>query len=280
MIRLAVAGVDDATLRDLGRRLQPVRLVLWPSLDADAAAILGLVNTSPRDVREAIETHCASRRPLLVCGDVVPADVRIESSQSTIRIRNPDRFLPSRQLVRQQLDAGKLGTPALVRSHRWDSSPSDASNGNRLPPGLLTDIDIAQWLMRSPAELVYAARSQEGEAVQVHLGFAAGGMALLDWGRIPEGDTYRSLSLLGSSGAAYSDDHANRQLVFGSGPARTLVADETLRGLANLLSDFVKELATPASADQATAGWHDAMGVAKAALKSLQSGRAIPREDF
>jgi hypothetical protein len=280
MIRLAVAGVDDATLRDLGRRLQPVRLVPCPSQEADAAAILGPLDTLQGDVREAIDTHRASRRPLLVCGDVVPADVRIDSSANAIRIRNRDRFLPSRQLIRQQLDSGKLGAPALVRSHRWGPSPSVGSHGNRLPSGLLTDIDIAQWLMGSPVELVYAAQSSAGEAVQVHLGFAAGGMALLDWGRIPEGDSYRSLSLLGSSGAAYADDHANRQLMFASGHARTLVADETLRGLANLLSDFVKELATPASADQATAGWHDAVRVGNVAWKSLQTGRAIRREDF
>ena len=38
---------------------------------------------------------------------------------ATLSIVNPDRCLPSRQLLRQQLDTGKLGEAVLVRSHRW-----------------------------------------------------------------------------------------------------------------------------------------------------------------
>lgn len=274
MIRLAVAGVDDATLRDLGRRLQPVRLVRWPCEEADAAAILGPCDAARRDLSAA----SPSLRPLLVCGDVAAAGLPSDSSGGGIRVRNLDRSLPSRQLIRQQLDAGKLGTPALVRSHRWTSCAAVTSN--RLPSGLLIDIDVAQWLMGSPAELVYAAKSVGGEAIQIHLGFVAGGMALLDWGRIPEGEEYRSLSVLGSSGAAYADDHANRQLVFGGGPARTRVADEMLRGMANLLADFVKELDGNRVCEKVNAAWHDAVRVGGAAMRSLKTGQAIRREDF
>lgn len=278
MIRLAVAGVDDATLRDLGRRLQPVRLVGWPSQDVDAVAILGPCDAKSRGVSEAIQQHRASHRPLLICGEVIPGDMSIDASDPVVRVRNLDRFLPSRQLIRQQLNAGKLGTPALVRSHRWTSSAP--ATGNQLPSGLLVDIDVAQWLMGSPAELVYAAKSAGGDAIQIHLGFAAGGMALLDWGRIPEGDECRSLSVLGSAGAAYADDHTNRQLVFGGGPARTRAADETLRGMANLLADFVKDNESSAACEKPNAAWRDATRVGDAAIQSLRTGQAIRREDF
>ena len=38
---------------------------------------------------------------------------------------NSDQFLPSRQLIRQQLDTGKLGEVGLVRVHRWEPSEGD-----------------------------------------------------------------------------------------------------------------------------------------------------------
>ena len=37
---------------------------------------------------------------------------------------NPDRFLPSRQLIRQQIEAGKLGEVGLIRIHRWEHNDS------------------------------------------------------------------------------------------------------------------------------------------------------------
>src|SRR5262245_3189576 len=108
MIRLAVAGVDDATLRDLGRRLQPVRLVRWPSEDVDAVAILGPCDADPRGLSEATQWQCTSHRPLLICGEVVPGDMSTDASDPAVRVRNLERYFPSRQLIRQQLEAGKL----------------------------------------------------------------------------------------------------------------------------------------------------------------------------
>ena len=53
----------------------------------------------------------------------------------------------------------------------------------------------ARWLSRS--------RFQEPEYVQLHLGFANGGMALIDHAQtLPPGEGYYSLSLIGSKGAA------------------------------------------------------------------------------
>ena len=43
-------------------------------------------------------------------------------------------------------------------------------------------------------------------------------MALIDCAQtLPQGDGYFSLSLIGSTGAAYADSHHNRQLLYGGG---------------------------------------------------------------
>ena len=45
-------------------------------------------------------------------------------------------------------------------------------------------------------------------------------MAMIDIStRLPEGDDYYSLSLVGANGSAYADDHYNMQLLYNGGPA-------------------------------------------------------------
>ena len=137
------------------------------------------------------------------------ADVRLMASSSL-------RFMPSHQAVKNALAEGKLGDPGLLRMHRW-SQPSGPNSANDIVlGGSVVGIDLAIWLFgESPTE-VYAV-GRPGYA-QVHLGFPDGGMALIDDVRtLPNGDGYLSLSLIGSSGAAYADDHHNRNLLFQGG---------------------------------------------------------------
>jgi predicted dehydrogenase len=203
-----------------------------------------------------------------------------------VAVVNPDRFLPSRQLIRQQLDAGRLGQPGLVRIHRWEHprSERDAS-----VPGadMARDADTALWLMGASPELVYALeRGGEGEgasagrSTQVHLGFAGGGMALLDYtNQLPAGDGYRSLSLIGSTGAAYADDHQNAQLLYRGGRAQAVPAAEDSMQVVALVQDFVAALAEGRDLSPSVSGWRRALAVVAAARRSIQTRQAITLED-
>lgn len=114
-----------------------------------------------------------------------------------------DRFLPSPQTIKQALEAGQLGDPGLLRLHRW-----------KLGADAVIDIDLAIWLFQAMPTQVYAVTREAGAYFQVHLGFPAGGMAVIDSHQAASAEAYFSMSLIGSSGAAYADDHHNQQLLF------------------------------------------------------------------
>ncbi|MCP4903899.1 MAG: hypothetical protein GY910_02880 [bacterium] len=65
-------------------------------------------------------------------------------------------------------------------------------------------------------------------------------MAVLDFSdRLPEGQGYDSLSMIGSSGAAYSDDHHNTHLLFAGGNPAALI-DDCGEGLVHEVQGFVE----------------------------------------
>ena len=317
MVRLAIAGLEDATLAALAARSQPAQVEPWSrasgrtSSEADtpqASVFLGRPTIAGSagasgECDRSIEDALRAGRWVLVepqstaaCLSAAAIDAweRLAiSSGGRLTIRNLERNLPSRTLIRQQLDAGKFGAAGLIRGHRWTPATSRSVGGAiSVPAALVADIDVAQWLMGRSAELVYAAAPAGGEALQLHLGFPAGGMALLDWARLPDGDGYSSLSLIGSAGAAYADDHSNRQLAFRGGAPRAILADERLQGMTQLLRGFAKDITTPQAAapspsatsaaarDSATADWFGAVRLAAAAERSLETNRAVRLEEL
>lgn len=310
MIRLAVAGLDDSLRRALAGRLPSTRLEPFTlgaestsesveeSSDRTLAAFFApahppddapsqFIRSAERFLRDGwTVTVEAGAAAMMASGLTEDAwDRFLNVAGGRFSVRNLSRYLPSRQLIRQQIEAGKLGLPALVRSHRWSGSVRSSRPENVVPPELIVEIDVAQWMMGSSAEVVYAAQSDGGDAVQIHLGFPNGGMALLDWGRLPQGDGYSSLSVIGAAGSAVADDHSNRQLRFAGGPAQTCLADETLRGVALLLEDFLTVATSvseggPDSERLRPTGdaWGDAVRVGRAAARSLETNRPIRRE--
>lgn len=196
---------------------------------------------------------------------------------------NPDRFLPSRQLIRQQLDSGKLGDVGLVRVHRWEPATSHTDNAASkmfgLPDGLLRDIDLVLWLVGQSPNAIHAvepfdAKNPRGRTIQVHLGFPGGAMALIDYSnQLPDGDGYQSLSVIGSSGAAYADDHHNMQLVFRGGRPQAVRADETGRQHSVAVQKHVDSLQAGHDSATAVAEWQNVLQVAasvKAAMRSVE----------
>ena len=194
---------------------------------------------------------------------------------------NPDRLLPSRQLIRQQLDAGKLGDVGLLRIQRWETRPSQ-STPHGLPPSLWRDLDLALWLIGQSPTHVFALKTPDeasaessGCSVQVHLGFSGGAMALIGYSnQLPTGDGYQALTVIGSAGAAYADDHQNRQLVFRGGSAQAVRATECDERHSTKVREFDNGLSMNSSPAE-LADVQRVNLVAEAVQRSLDSRQAV-----
>ena len=146
---------------------------------------------------------------------------------------------PANQVILDRLKTGKLGAPGLCRVHRWGSEERS------LAEAIYGDIDFALEVFGGPPTEVYAL-SRDGAYRQIHLGFPEGGMAIFDYAAsLPEGQAYDSLSLIGSAGAAYADDHHNTQLLLAGGGTQALISDSG-SGALQQLQAFVDEVASQA----------------------------------
>lgn len=186
-------------------------------------------------------------------------------------IAQPDRYRPSIQAVRESLTAGQLGAPGMLRIHRWIAKSNEATG-----PLLLREIDLANFLFDQPPTTVYAlARGGEDspQLVQVHLGFSGGAMALIDVvAGLPEGDGYYSLSLIGSNGSAYVDDHHNMQLVFKGGPAMADPTRETSRHWTEPLRQFSSAIAEKQQGAVGVDSALAALRVSEAVGRAIETG--------
>jgi predicted dehydrogenase len=221
---------------------------------------------------------------LLVADPCPPADVietlfaAARASGVQLAVVNPDRYLPSRQLIRKQL-GGPLGEAGLLRLHRWEPA-NGAAELDRLPEPLLRDLDLTLWLMNRQPDRVYAVEqnsdARTGRYLQVHLGFPHGGMALIDYtSRLPAGDGYQSLSVIASTGAAYADDHQNAQLLYRGERPRAVRTEERAGQLAAVAQEFVDALRDGRDLSASAEQWRDVFAVAGAVQHSLASGRAV-----
>ena len=172
-------------------------------------------------------------------------------------VARPWRFLPCVAIVKQQLEAGKLGQLGLVRMHRWDAS---GYAGSLVEERMARDLDLVCWLFDAAPTEIYghgppAGNSQDGNPgagnledesgyAQLHLGFRGGGMAVLDyWTGLPRGDDYFSLTAIGSSGAAYADDHHDVHLVYRGGRPSACRSSQTDFAVAAQLRMFLDAIA-------------------------------------
>ena len=209
-------------------------------------------------------------------------------NEPQVVVINPDRFLPSRQLIRQQLDAGKLGDVGLIRIHRWEPNVGQVFNlpvqagqvenlphdDGGLPIGLLRDLDLVLWLVGKMPDAIHAVEQNDssGRSIQLHLGFSGGAMALIDYtNRLPAGDGYQSFSVIGSAGAAYADDHQNMQLVFRGGHAQAVRAEETGRRHAAAVQEQIDSLQAGHGVAVSVTEWQNVLKVAEAVRRTISS---------
>jgi predicted dehydrogenase len=181
------------------------------------------------------------------------------------------RFLPSVRTIKESLNSGKLGAPGLVRIHHWLPHGS----GDALPASLPL-IDIACWLVDQRPTVVFAQSGTERRYVQVHLGFDDDRMALLDCTTgLPEGNGYDSLSVIASTGAAYADDHHNRQLVFKGGRTDAVSTREDELVLLAILQEFIDATKAGRPPSCGAAEWKRARSLQTAVEQSLSAGQSV-----
>src|SRR5687768_781600 len=137
-VSLGILARDPARWTPIAQRLRDVEVTVGDTIGALAACQAIVCVDAITDVNAAL----ASGKRILVAASAVP---RSEQSSDRLAVVNVERYRPSLQLIRQQLDAGKLGVPGLLRIHRWASRAS-----------LELDLDLALWYFGKAAEVVYA----------------------------------------------------------------------------------------------------------------------------
>ncbi len=327
MISLALPGSDPELCRALECRLHNTLIVESPS-DADAVALIapqfpevqvqnlrGMYHYQrdgqhQRDGQKGTltaESQPGLAVPLLVTPSAFAdtshwSQLLRLSADDGIQFLNPRRYAPSLQLIRRQLDAQCFGEPGLLRLHRWQSERLTTTTE------WLSDLDVVLWLMGGPPDSILcidqsnrtATNSPADQNVltvrgtkQIHCRWSNGASALVDFcDQLPEGEGYFSMTLIGSSGAAYLDDHSNRQLVFTGGNVQTSLDDEHIPAMTNMLQQFVDSVATTCreSSGHADTGsrrsvepttqndtetWHDVLTLLQLAAESAASGTVI-----
>lgn len=294
MLRVAVIGADAADWNVVSARARHASLErcdapapvdqVW--LSAEAVACVGNVRVDDPLIVAALT---ANKHVLLALPSVpgVSDLARWCDLAQKHRVRldvvNPQLARPSRRLIRQQIENGKLGEVGLVRISR--SVSPRATGAASLSRVILADIDLSMWLIGRAPDRVFAIRRRvetggetTGECLHVHLGFPQGGSALvMATSAGPGGDESESLSVIARSGAAYADDHQNRQLLFGGGTATAVHADEGA-AVALLLDEFAMRVSGSSDPAPDLLRWRQRATIAAAMDKSIESQQAIALE--
>ena len=278
------AGRRGDAARRLGAELQAATLAELLAEQADccsAVLVHGAADTRLDDASAAARhgKHVLLELPAAAtAGRLAALGEQCAGAGAGLMIGGTLRFLPSQQVLKQRLDSGKLGALGLLRAHRWHAG---AGNGTGAGPDwralAVPYLDLANWLFGDRPERVYA-RTAGRDYAQIHLGFRAGGMALIDVSAgLPPGDGYRSVSVIGSAGAGYADDHHNRALLFGGGDPAARDPGEGNHDLAGELADFVAAMTERRAPAVTASDAHAALLLAEAAAASAAGGAVLER---
>jgi myo-inositol 2-dehydrogenase/D-chiro-inositol 1-dehydrogenase len=282
MVRLACIGDDKdvGTSLKLAPRLRAASLVAIDDIrELDSDDFDGVVVQSHTALNDNCRfaadrgKHVLAATPPASSVDAAALTQECQAHDVRLMVGFLDRFLPSIQAIHQSLNSGQLGDPGLIRIHRWNSQAGPAADA-------AADIDLAINMFQSlPSEVYAVARRGLGDRVdylQVHLGFPAGGMALIDvFNTLPSADGYFSLSLIGSLGAAYADEHHNQQLLFRSEFPVALKTGEGASARLAQLQDFVDAINEQREPAVTGADARAALLVREAAWRSIEFGGTV-----
>ena len=236
---------------------------------SDPALVDGVVVGGPlaqraERVAEHLRAGVAVLAPPPLAADAAQHDAVVEAAEPApgrLLVAYRQRWRPEVAELAAAVAAGELGRTGLVRMHAWGAGETDAV--------VRDTVDAVLWLAGATPQVVYAAgdpASGERAYLQAHLGFAGGGMALLDLARSP-GEPYQALTVIGADGAAHADDQRNVQLLYD----RHGVHGLPLHGDAELalLRAFVDGAASAAADERAVSA------VTEAIAESRRSGSAV-----
>lgn len=182
---------------------------------------------------DTTEKATASNTPCLLDRPEVQTMDALSTLSDKVMPAHLWRFLPSVSAVQDSHSSGQLGDPGLLRTHHWicEERPT---NQVAFP-----QVDLALWFFGASPKQTHGLQSPL--YLQIHLGFEKDGMAMIDLATAHPGSTdYYSMHLIGSTGAAYADDHRNAHLLFGSeGTQALLHRQNLLLGTQNLLREFI-----------------------------------------
>jgi hypothetical protein len=298
MLRCDLFTTDENAWRDAARRLRRASIETIhaaPRIDSasDTAAdiYVGAAEADPAAIEQSLSAGrhvLAVAEPCLNGATLASLTALAAKKQVRFAVQNPDGYLPSRTTIKSQL-GGSLGSPELVRIHRWEShAAAETTSPLGLPGALVAEIEQAQWLTARPVTNVYAVEQRAaggngGRFLQIHLKFD-NGMALIDYDdRLPEAaggpsSSYRSLSVIGASGSAQIDDQANVQLLYGGGLPKAVTVGEGVRHLATLLDDFAGAVASKRETRKGVQLWQDVAAVVDRVVRSLKDREAVALE--
>ena len=292
MIRLTLVGCKNVSPYErFAGRLRHARIAAAVDPDpeftrAQLDACDAVVIHAEAESRAELAIRAAdARKHVLVeaplARSVEDADRVIQSCRDArvrLMVGQPKRFLPAAAALKDSLTSGKLGALGLLRMHRWEPRATGVS---RPLAEVMTEIDMAHWLFAAVPTAIHASSREldAGPYLQLHFGFPEGGMALIDHAStLSEGRGYFSLSAIGSSGAAYADDHHNTHLVYRGGDPRALVSGQESACLASQLAEFVNAITEDRDPAITGADGRAALETAAAIASSISSGRAVRRQ--
>lgn len=199
-----------------------------------------------------------------------------EEAGVVLYVARPLRTAPYQQAAYSSLASGDLGELGLVRIHSWKQRDTTEMS----PLFLIVDeIDVACWLFDDWPETVYAIPIKgRANNLQVHLGFPGGGMAMIDCndGAPSATATYFSLTMIGSKGATYADDHRNVNLVVNEQEVSALATSQGTDYIWQHLNAFASNIAAGKTDDGSQC--LRAVAVAKAVYWSIKNKSALRRE--
>lgn len=263
--------------------------------DFDAVAIHGSVAKRAELACQAAQAgkHVFVSSPLAAtAAEVDRIAAACRAAGVTLTVGSHVRSRPSVAAVKSAIDSGKLGVPGLLRIHSWEPNADGEQDQNdktrhrdhgEFRSRVIQQLDLALWMFPKPPMEVYAVgRDAVGdknawpEYVQIHLGFPEGGMALISVCRsLPPGDDYQTVSLIASTGAAYADDHLQKQLLFrGERPVATQHA-EMIPAIVTQLREFQQVIADKRHPADAAAAMKSALALTEAAWTSLAEHRPV-----
>ncbi|MEC7882035.1 MAG: Gfo/Idh/MocA family oxidoreductase [Verrucomicrobiota bacterium] len=237
--------------------------------DFDAIVIDADPITAKRLAKVAMESGKA-----VLFGEIGEECASMNETDTLLMPAHPWRFIPSIQAVKRSVDSGKLGNPGLLRIHRWLPEDSVAlSASERIMP----DVDLACWLFGNLPESVWSLQSAiNKDYIQFHLGFSNGGMAMIDLvASLPAGGDYYSLTMIGSTGAAYADDHHNMNLLYNGGKPNAIRTNQGQAELVQQLQEFVNAIEEKRKMSVTLADTCRAIQVVGQVLESANTGQVI-----